>query len=99
VALHYPENYEAPAHWHTVGHIEIVLSGTLYIGGRAEPPGTVRVVPPEFKYGPIVAPQECRVIEIFPVNSLQAAAGQEGEPGRGWLEPDVLEAGNLLGLT
>jgi hypothetical protein len=100
VCLDYPANYQAPAHWHTVGHAEIVLQGTLYVGEMVETAGSIRIVAPEIKYGPIrTAGEGCRVVEIFPVATLAAAAGREGEPGAGWIEPDVVEAGTRLGLS
>lgn len=100
VCLEYPPNYQAGAHWHTVGHIEIVLSGTLHVGDLIEPEGSVRVVAPDFKYGPLsTRGARCRVLEVFPVGTLEGVAGHDGEPGAGWLAPEVIEIGKLIGLT
>ncbi|ALJ16381.1 cupin domain-containing protein [Sphingopyxis macrogoltabida] len=99
VCLQYPPAYEAPAHWHTVAHIEVVLSGTLYVGEMVEPEGSVRMVGAKVKYGPLSTRNDgCKVLEIFPNGSLEAVAGHDGEPGAGWLAPEVIEIGNLIGL-
>jgi hypothetical protein len=77
IALEYAPNLKLPPHWHLYGHVEIVLKGTLYVGGRAEPPGTIRYVPANFTYGPLETRDEpCHVVEVFPVMTAEAAGGQ-----------------------
>lgn len=99
VCLEYPPSYAADAHWHTVGHIEVILSGTLYVGDMVEPAGAVRVVPANFMYGPLSTRDAgCKVLEIFPEGTLEAVAGHAGEPGAGWLAPEVIEIGRMMGL-
>jgi hypothetical protein len=73
----YPPNLVAPAHWHDQGHIEIVIEGVLYVGGRAERPGSVRVVPGGVKYGPLETGAEgAKTLVVFPNRTADALIGQ-----------------------
>jgi hypothetical protein len=77
VALNYAPGVEVAPHCHIYGHIEIVLSGTLYVGDRPEPPGTIRIVPRNCTYGTLQSKDgRCRVLEVFPVMYGDAAGGR-----------------------
>jgi hypothetical protein len=79
----YPPNLVAPAHWHEQGHIEIVIEGVLYVGGRPSLPGSVRVVPGGVKYGPLeTGPEGAKTLVIFPERTADALIGQFDEETR-----------------
>lgn len=77
VALDYSPHLKLPPHFHNWGHLEIILSGALYIGGRLETAGMIRSVPARIKYGPLETREEgARVIEVFTAMTADAAGGQ-----------------------
>jgi hypothetical protein len=94
VAVEYPAGFSAERHHHVVGHLEIVLEGTLYVTGRAQPPLSIRVVDPDYEYGPLEARDgRCRVLEIFPDATPDLVAGKyapEVLAQAGRTEADVL---------
>jgi len=67
LAVWYEANVRLPAHHHPCGHVEVILDGSLCVGDRWERAGSIRVVPPGFSYGPLVAgPEGCKALEFFP---------------------------------
>jgi hypothetical protein len=100
VAVDYPAGCEAGPHYHTVGHLEIVLEGTLYVTGRAQPPLSVRVVDAGYEYGPLEAREgRCKVLEIFPEMTPETVVGKyapEVLAQAGRTEADVLHGVELL---
>lgn len=76
LAVWYEPNLRVPAHSHARGHVEVILEGSLRVGERMERQGSMRVVPPGFAYGPLVAgPEGCKALEFFP--DLQAFLATE----------------------
>jgi len=64
--LKMPPGYVLPRHAHPVTRFEVVVQGTLDVGGRVLQPGDVMVSPPDEFYGPHTAGIEgCTTIEFF----------------------------------
>ena len=67
LAIQFKPDFYVASHQHSTGHIEVVLEGSLNVGGREERPGDVRIVPAHTSYGPLRAgPEGCKCLEIFP---------------------------------
>jgi hypothetical protein len=104
LALEYPAGFRLPSHKHSCGHVEVVLAGSLDVGGRVEVAGDVRVVPAGARYGPLVAgPDGCRALEFFPDRS--SILGEMDDPAElvallEGVDPDALQAATqrILGL-
>jgi hypothetical protein len=104
LALDYPPGFRLPSHKHSCGHVEVVLAGSLDVGGRHEVAGDIRVVPAGAGYGPLVAgPDGCRVLEFFPDRS--SLLGEMDDPGEllallEGLDPSMVQGATqrLLGL-
>jgi hypothetical protein len=85
LAIDYGANQVVPPHYHSVGHLELVLSGTLWVTGRPEPAISLRVVAAGYEYGPIeTRDNPCRVLEIFPEMKAENVTGK--------FDPEVLAA-------
>jgi hypothetical protein len=75
--IDYPPNFKFPAHRHDVPHIEIVVSGEQYVGGRLETAGATRWVPAHYEYGPLeMGPEGARIVEVFPDGDLPTIFGE-----------------------
>jgi hypothetical protein len=86
--IDYPADFYFPSHKHDVPHIEIVLGGLQYVGGREERAGAVRWVPANHVYGPLqMGPEGARIVEIFPNGDLPEVFGELVNPEE--LEPSV----------
>jgi len=81
VCMDYGPNFEIPTHHHTCDHIEVVIKGEINVTGRREPAGSMRFVPRDAVYGPLIAgPEGARVIEIFPIHTIEAVSGRYEDP-------------------
>jgi hypothetical protein len=75
VALRMAPNWVLPRHAHDCYRFEVVVQGTLDVGGRILKVGDVMVSEPNIFYGPHVAgPEGCTTFEIFSNHSASYEA-------------------------
>lgn len=103
LAIDYAAEVVVPPHYHTVGHLEVVLSGTLYVSGRAQPPMSIRKADPGYEYGPIETRESpCRVLEFFPEMTAENVTGKFDPAvlaAAGRTEADLRATAALVGLV
>jgi hypothetical protein len=103
LAIDYGANQVVPPHYHSVGHLEVVLAGTLWVTGRAQPAISLRIVEAGYLYGPIeTRDNPCRVVEIFPEMSAENVTGKfdpEVLAAAGRTEADLWETAARVGLV
>jgi hypothetical protein len=76
-------NAELPLHSHPSAFCDAVVEGSMRVGDKVHPRGTVRILKPDARYGPSVAgPDGCTLLEFY--------AREDGRPGE--FPPEVRTA-------
>ena len=78
--LRMPPGYELARHAHPVVRFEVIVQGSLQVGGEVYGPGDVMMSPAGEMYGPHIAgPEGCTTVEVF--SSIRGTGNLVSENG------------------